>query len=104
MYEFLQGVTLKQFLIQHAKPASLLGTSKGVFIIHLVPLVLGQIICMQEISQKWTKDMHRRQVDMAGAVDPQGHVGQHQVASLDGPTPLAMSLIHEKDSTLPHQR
>jgi hypothetical protein len=24
------GITLKQFLIQHAKPASLLGTSKGV--------------------------------------------------------------------------
>ena len=42
------------------------------FIIHLVPLVLGKIICMQEISQKWTKDMHRRQVDMVGGHVPIG--------------------------------
>jgi hypothetical protein len=34
------------------------------FIIYLVPLVLGKIICMQEISQKWTNKVHRRPVDM----------------------------------------
>jgi hypothetical protein len=30
VYESLRGITLKQVLIQHAKPASLLMTSKGV--------------------------------------------------------------------------
>jgi hypothetical protein len=40
------------------------------FIIHLVPLVLREIICMQEISQKWTNKVHRRQVGMTGGRGP----------------------------------
>jgi hypothetical protein len=40
------------------------------FIIHLVSLVLGKIICMQEKSQKCTNMKHRRQVDVAGDRGP----------------------------------
>jgi hypothetical protein len=40
------------------------------FIIHLVPLVLGKIICMQEKSQKCTNMKYRRQVDVAGDRGP----------------------------------
>ena len=42
------------------------------FIIHLVPLVLGKNICMQEKSQKWTNKEHRRQMDVAGGPGPIG--------------------------------
>jgi hypothetical protein len=44
------------------------------FIIHLVPLVLGKIFICRKIK-KWTKDVHIRQVHVAGAMGPQGHVG-----------------------------
>ena len=62
------------------------------FIIHLVPLVLGKNICMQEKSQKWTKDVHRRQWDVAGGHGPTCHVERRHVVSPDGPTPLQCHL------------
>jgi hypothetical protein len=64
------------------------------FIIHLVPLVLEKIICMQEFSQKWTNKVHKRQVDMAGGHGPTwwGQPMPHGVAQQ--PTWPAISLIH----------
>jgi hypothetical protein len=58
------------------------------FIIHLVPLVLEKIICMQEKIQKWTNMKHRRQWDVTGGPWAHMHIGQCYVASPDGPTPL----------------
>ena len=58
------------------------------FIIHLVPHVLEEIICMQENSQKWKKGVHGRQVDVAGAMGPHCNIDRHQVASPNGLTPL----------------
>jgi hypothetical protein len=64
------------------------------FIIHLVPFVLGKIICMQEFSQKWTNKVHKRQVDMEGGREPTwwGQLMPHGVTQQ--PTWPAISLIH----------
>jgi hypothetical protein len=58
------------------------------FIIHLVPLVLEKIICMQEFSQKWTNKVHKRQVDMAGGQGPLGGVSRCHMALPNNPLGL----------------
>ena len=70
------------------------------FIIHLVPLVLGKIMCMQEKSQNGQIRCIRGKWTWQVAVGPQGHVGRRHVGWVDGPNPLATSLIHEMASTL----
>jgi hypothetical protein len=74
-----------------------------IFIIHLVPLVLREIICMQEISQKWTNKVHRRQVDMTDGCGPTWWGRPTPPSVARWPHPLAMSLIRGRASTLPHQ-
>jgi hypothetical protein len=53
------------------------------FKIHLVPLVLGKITCMQGKSQKWTNMKHRRQVDVAGG--PWAHMPHRSMTPLPLP-------------------